>query len=230
VQEPRGDDAAGALVPVDAAEDKDPRRPGAEREEADGLPARALADRLRADPVPGDADVHVVVVVRGEWLDDGRRAPQAQPRPDEDLDGAGRDEPLEQVLGQVVVDLPAGGWGALAPVAARVIDVGIEAVLVRRVAGRAEAPAELAAVLSGEIADHDACGAGVRLRVLVQHAGQHPDEAGIPIPPPAGIRRALAHVVPGGEIGALRRQPDAADKPPIPRHAERPRARRGARD
>ena len=87
--------------------------------------------------------MHVVVVVARQHLDDGRWPAQARVRADEDIRGAGGDEPVEQVLRERAVDLArARGW-PLAPVLARVVDVGVEAVLVRCVARRPELGAEL---------------------------------------------------------------------------------------
>ena len=68
-----------------------------------------------------------------ERLDDALRPGQAGVRPDEDADGAGPDEAVDEVLRQRAIDLPRAYRRGLTAVAARVVDVDIEPVLVRDV-------------------------------------------------------------------------------------------------
>ena len=81
----------------------------------------------------GDPHVDVVVVV-DERHDDRARPAQVQVGPDEELDRAGRAEAVDEVLSQRAVDLGGAPGAAQRAVAARVHDVGVEAVLVRGVA------------------------------------------------------------------------------------------------
>ena len=83
VEQPRGDDAAGAFVSVNAADHEDARRSPAEPEGANRLTERARADLRRRDAVAGQAHMEVVVVVARQDLDDRRRSPKPRARPDE---------------------------------------------------------------------------------------------------------------------------------------------------
>ena len=87
-----------------------------------------------------------VVVVVDEHLDDARRAVKAGAGADEDHLRAGANEPVDQVLGEPAVDLADPSRRPLAPIAARVVHVGVEPVLVGRVAEAAEPDSEVAAV------------------------------------------------------------------------------------
>ena len=71
-----------------------------------------------------------MVVVVGELLDDGARTAQAGSRPDEHVPGAGRDEGVDERLGELTIDLPHPIDPDLLAVGARVGDVGVQAVLV----------------------------------------------------------------------------------------------------
>lgn len=79
-----------------------------------------------------------VVVVMDEHLDDAGRAVEVGAGADEDDLRTGPREPVDQVLGEPVVDLVDPSRRPLAPVAARVVDIGVEPVLVRDVADAAE--------------------------------------------------------------------------------------------
>ena len=81
-----------------------------------------------------------------EHLDDAGGAVKAGAGADEDELGASPHEPVDQVLGEPVVDPVDRSRRSLAPVAARVVDIGVEPVLVRGVAGAAELRPEVAAV------------------------------------------------------------------------------------
>ena len=74
-----------------------------------------------------------VVVVADERLDDSRRAAQRQIRAHEDELGVGGHEAAQEVARERDVDLLEGRRGQFAAVGARVVDVGVEAVLVRLV-------------------------------------------------------------------------------------------------
>ena len=81
-----------------------------------------------------------------EHLDDAGRTVKAGAGTDEDELGARPYEPVDQVLGEPVVDLVDRSRRSLAPVAARVVDIGVEPVLVRGVPETAELRPEVAAV------------------------------------------------------------------------------------
>src|SRR4051794_36834910 len=80
-----------------------------------------------------EPDVHVVVVVH-ERYDSFARPRQAQVRADVDHARARGEEAVEQVLRERLVDLRRLVRAPLEPVQARVVDVGVEPVLVRAVA------------------------------------------------------------------------------------------------
>ncbi len=108
------------------------------------------------------------------WLTSGvttsGRPGERQVRADVDRHRAGVHEHVQQRLGEAHVDLADGQRGALAAVAARVVDVGVEAVLVRRVADpAADLRAEVAAVAQAQVADADPRGVRVAPRELAQH-------------------------------------------------------------
>ena len=90
-----------------------------------------------------------VVVVMDERYDDRARAAQVQVRPDEELDRAGRAKAIDEVLRQRAIDLRRAQRRERRAVAARVHDVGVEAVLVRVVAEPAVARAERPAAADG---------------------------------------------------------------------------------
>ena len=90
--------------------------------------------------------MHVVVVVH-ERPDDPPRAAQAGVRADVDGHRAGADEALQQIRGEAAVDLRDARGLERPAVAARVVDVGVESVLVREVPEAAEVRAEWPAVL-----------------------------------------------------------------------------------
>ena len=81
-----------------------------------------------------------------EHLDDAGGTMKVGVGPDEDDLRARPREPVDEVLGEPVVDLPDRPRRSLAPVEARVVDIGVEPVLVRGVADPAEPGPEVAAV------------------------------------------------------------------------------------
>ena len=85
--------------------------------------------------------MHVVVVV-DERDHDAAGAVQGQVRSDEHVLRAGRDEAVDQVLGRRDIHVGRELGRALAEVHARIEDVSVEAVLMRRMAEAAVARAE----------------------------------------------------------------------------------------
>ena len=121
----------------------------------------------RGPPRVGDPHVHVVVVM-DERHDDPARPVQVQVRPDEELDGAGRPEAIDEILRQRAIDLRRAHRRERRAVAARVHDVGVEAVLVRVVAEPAITRTERPALRTAEIGDQDRWRVGVRRAELAQ--------------------------------------------------------------
>ena len=229
VEQPGRDHAARALVAVDAADDEHARVPSPDPEGPDRPAERARAELRRGDAVPGKPDVEVVVVVLRQHLDDRRRAGETRARADEDLDGARGDEPVDELLREPAGDLPGPVGRALAAVAPRVVDVRVEPVLVRRVARRAEAFAELAALRAREVADPDPCRLGVRRPVRGRHVEEGRDEAPGAGAPPVAVGGDPADRVPREERVALGGEGDARDEAAVPRQADRARLGRGRR-
>src|SRR6185436_6611652 len=84
-------------------------------------------------------DPHVqVVVVVDQRYDDVLGTLEVQVRADEDLDRAGGDEAVDEVLGELAVDVLGLHGARLRPVLARIEDVGVEPVLMAGVAEPAE--------------------------------------------------------------------------------------------
>jgi hypothetical protein len=101
-----------------------------------------------------DAHVHVVVVMY-EWLNDAGRPRQSGSRPDENELGASSNEAVDEVLGTRSIGLTGPEWSELPPITARIIDVDIQSVLVRRVPQTTKSPAEVTASGTTDIADGD---------------------------------------------------------------------------
>jgi hypothetical protein len=132
--------------------------------------------------------MHVVVVVRGQLLDDRRRALQTRARAHKDLRRTDADEARDEILRKPAVDLTGRPRRALAPVPPWVVHVDVEPVLVRSVADSSEARTEVSAALAREVADAGTRCARVGGRVLAQDAQQRPDEALVAVAPPAPVR------------------------------------------
>ena len=81
-----------------------------------------------------------------EHLNDAGGTAKAGAGTDEDDLRTRQRKPIDQVLGEPVVDLVGRSRRSFAPVAARVVDIGVEPILVRDVAGAAEARPEVAAM------------------------------------------------------------------------------------
>ena len=173
----------------------------------------------------GDPHVHVVVVV--DQRDDDRPRPaKVQVRPDEQPHGAGPAEAVHQVLGQGAVDLRRAPGRQRRAVAARVHDVGVEAVLVRAVAEPAVAGTERPALRTAEIGDQDGRHVGVRFAELARHRVEQDDERiGAPAPRVAVGRHAQDRI-PGDEVGPRLGQLDAVLEATVPGHADGDRPRR----
>ncbi len=167
--------------------------------------------------------MHVVVVVRGQHFDDRRRPCQPGVRSHEHVRRAGGDEPVDQVLREPPVDLPRADGRALAAVEARVVDVCVEAVLVRGVARRAELRAERAAGRAREVADADAGRRRMGGLVVADHRDERAYESVGGVPPPRTVRRVLQDEVPGEEARALGGEPSALHQAPLPREPHRVR-------
>jgi hypothetical protein len=121
-----------------------------------------------------------------------------------------RDEEVDEGLRQAPVDLRGVLRRALAPVVARVVDVGVEPVLMAGVSDRAEAHAEVAAVRPAQVTDQHAGSVGMRRAELARDVEQGPHQAiGAPAAPWA-VGAPPEHRVPGEEARAPRRQLHAA--------------------
>ena len=83
-----------------------------------------------------------MVVVVGEDLDDARRAGELDVRADKDPHRARHHEPVDEILREPTIDLVGATGRALASVTAGVVDLDVEANLVRDVTEAAEARAE----------------------------------------------------------------------------------------
>jgi hypothetical protein len=96
--------------------------------------------------------VHVVVVVR-EGLHDVRRPGKSRVGANEDEPRPRGDKTIHQVLRKTAIDLSRPPWFAFAAVAARIVDVDVQTVLMRLVIWRAKASAEVPTVATTEIPD-----------------------------------------------------------------------------
>ena len=155
-----------------------------------------------------------VVVVMDEHLHDAGGSVKAGAGTDEDELRARLHESVDQVLCEPVVDLVDRSRRPFAPVAARVVDIGVEPVLVRDVAGPAEARPEVAAMRARQVADPDPRGVRVGGGVGVDHGEKRAYEPVGAEPPPRPVRGAPQHGIPREEVDSLPRQPHAADEAP----------------
>jgi len=110
-----------------------------------------------------------VVVVMREHPDDAHRPDESGVRADEDDLRSGRHETVDEILGQPQIGLTRLERRSLPPVPARVVDVHVEAVLMRNVAGPPEPRAEVSPVGTAQIADADAWRRWVIRAVLLDH-------------------------------------------------------------
>jgi hypothetical protein len=168
-----------------------------------------------------------VVVVEDERLDHLLRPGEPGARADEDELGAGGDEPVDEILGEDPVDLGDLRGAELEEVPPRVEDVDVDPVLMGGVSEPAEALAEVASVGPAEIGDPDPRRAGIRRPVLGDHRECDRDRPPGRPAPPGPVGDPAERKVPGEEVGALRRELDAADQRSPLGGAERDRARIG---
>lgn len=148
----------------------------------------------------------MVVVVR-ERLHDAGRSVQVQGGPDEDpLHAADAKEGIEELLGGVAVDLRGHARRPQPSVATRVVDVGVEAVLVRYVADAAKPRPEVATVAARQVADEHRRSRAMPARVCGQHRAERPQQPSrAPTAPPA-VRASLPDGVPRQIARPARRQ------------------------
>jgi len=119
--------------------------------------------------------VHVVVVIR-KRLHDVRRSGESRARANENELRSRGDKTIYQVLREIAIDLARPPRFALAPVAARVVDVGIQAVLMGPVIWRANASAEFPTTGTAEVADGHTRRARILFSVRSKNTKQHSNE------------------------------------------------------
>jgi len=151
--------------------------------------------------------------VAGERPDDPPPPGKPRVRADEDEVGSRFDEEVDERLRQAAVDVSRSFGGALAAIVPRVVDVDVEAVLVRDVPGEPEARPEVAAPRTAQVADPDAGRTRMRGGVRAKHPQHDSDEpVGAPAAP-AAVRRRPAHGIPREERLAFGGKLDAAHEP-----------------
>ncbi len=134
----------------------------------------------------------------GGHLDDARRAGERRVGADEDEPGAGGDEAIHQILREPQVDVCDSRRRRLATVAARIVDIGVEPVLVGDVwDARAVSGAEVSAVRAAEVADGDPRRAGVCAREVRGHPQEGADQPGGRVPAPARAADRAPLRIPG---------------------------------
>ena len=94
-----------------------------------------------------------VVVVMCERLHDARGPGEFGVGADEDVPRSCGNESVDQVLSKTTIDLAWSPRFTLAPVAARVVDVDVEAILMRRMTETAKMFTEIPTVAAAEISD-----------------------------------------------------------------------------
>lgn len=163
-----------------------------------------------------------------EHLHDVRGPAEAGAGADEHADRPCADEAIDEILGESPVDLVRALGRPLPLVAARIVDVHVEPVLMRDVTGP-----EVAAARPAEVANSQARRARVVAGVLAHDAENEAHDSVRPVPPPGSVGRAMEERVPGEEAHALARHLHAPDEPtgaPGPERrgvapADRPRRR-----
>jgi hypothetical protein len=123
----------------------------------------------------GDSDVHVVVVIR-EGLHDLRRPGKSRVWANEDELRPCGDKAIHQILRKRAIDLSRPPRFAFAAVAARVVDVDVQTVLMRFVIWRAKASAEVPTVATTEIPDAHARRARMLFCVRSENPEHHSNE------------------------------------------------------
>ncbi len=130
------------------------------------------------------------------------RPRQPRVRADEGVLHAASHDAVHEVLRESMVDLRHVRGGAFGPVAARVVDVGVEPVLVRAVPEPAVARSERPSMRPAQIADEQPGSGRMRAMPLGAELLDEVDQAiGAEAPPPA-VRRAVEDGVPGHEAHA----------------------------
>jgi hypothetical protein len=117
-----------------------------------------------------------MVVVQRQNPHHPRRPLQGRVRADEDELRAGSDEPRHEILREPPVDLGGRIRRPLAAVAARVVDVHVEPVLVRGMARPAVGDTKVTAAGAAQVADADARRLRVRAGVLPDDREQDVDQ------------------------------------------------------
>ena len=150
-------------------------------------------------------------------------AAQAGAGADEHVLRPGSHEPVHQLLGQPPVDLGDPGRDPLLSVPARVVHVGVQAVLVGAVAVAPVLLSEPAAAGAAQVPDDQARGVRVGGGVLPGDPQQHLDQPVGPVPAPGPVRAGPGDRVDGDEVGPGGRQLDPPGQPPPVGSPERPR-------
>jgi len=158
------------------------------------------------------------IVIEFPGIHDAGRAGKAGVGTDEDEDGAGRHEAVDEVLAEPTVDLSGDTRGPLAAILPRKVDVDVEPVLVRSVAR-----AEGAAAPTAEVADPEARRGRMRSPIAGDHAEDLADEEACPPPPPLPVGLAVQEGVPREETRPCRWEPYTANELPRRRGADRTR-------
>jgi hypothetical protein len=158
-----------------------------------------------------------VVVVPCERLDDSGRAAKAGVGPDEDQPRSRTHEEIDKRLREPTVDLGRIQRRALPPVEPRVVDVHVEAVLMRGVPGT-----EPATPPSTEITDPDSPSGGVLAGIRRDHIEHDSNERIRSPPPPGAIRPPVEKRIPGEERRSTGGELDSPRQPPGGRSAESP--------
>ena len=143
--------------------------------------------------------MHVILVVR-VWHDDATRPTEPGRVADKDRLCAGCNETVEEILGEVTVDLARCDWCAQMPITPRVVDIHVEAVLVRDVLVHS------AAATKAEITDDNPWRLGVRGPVGTDHGQDRPDRVLVAEEPMSQIRNAVGVRGPGDPIGPVVRE------------------------
>lgn len=154
-------------------------------------------------------------------LNDGWSALERRRESDEDALCARGDQSVDEGLREAHVDLPGSPRRPLGTVASRVVEVGVESVLMGDVPDPAEARSEVAAVTPAEISNADPRRARVLGRKLADDTENHAHEAIAPPPAPGTVGSLISDRVPAEEIPTFGREPNSADEPAARRGAER---------
>ncbi len=117
------------------------------------------------------------------------------------------EEAVEQILRQHEVDLGNRRRRSGPAVQPWIVDVDVEAVLVRDVV------VDLSSVAAAEVSDHDRSRIRVRRAVLADHLEHEPDERIGTVEAGCPVRRTVEHRIPGDPPRPLDRQLYAVNEP-----------------